>query len=161
MRCLYLITILLAGSCLGSRQAAAQTPLLPVKNNELVLDRPITFKAGSADLTEDGIEVLNDVKEYLKAKDYVSLMRVEGHVERTQVDQPLSEKRALAVCQWLTNQGIDCKRLLPVGFGRNKPLSKDGGGNTRITFAIASIKGRPIGGLPVDGGGKVAGNACK
>src|ERR1044072_3038170 len=114
MRYIYLLPFLVG--CVWSSPVAAQAILPPVKNNELLLDRPVTFKAGSADLTEDGVEVLNDVKEYLKAKEYVSLMRVEGHVERTASDQSLSEKRAISVCQWLTNQGIDCKRLLPVGF---------------------------------------------
>ena len=33
--------------------------------------------------------------------------------------------------------------------------------NRRTSFVNASLKGKPIGGMPVDGGGKVSGDPCK
>jgi OOP family OmpA-OmpF porin len=62
--------------------------------------------------------------------------------------------------------GVDCKRLLPVGFGSGKPLSDNPtpegkAQNRRVTFINAALEGKPIGGMPVDGGGTAAGNPCK
>ena len=144
----------------------AQSP--KIENNQLVLDNPITFKAGKADLTDEGKEALKPVKEFLQAKDYITLLRVEGHTDNTGKEadlQKLSEQRALSVCRWLTANGIDCKRLLPVGFGSSKPLADNNtpegkASNRRMTFAFAALRGNLIGGMPADGGGKVAGDAC-
>ncbi|MBP6608828.1 MAG: carboxypeptidase regulatory-like domain-containing protein, partial [Deltaproteobacteria bacterium] len=32
--------------------------------------------------------------------------------------------------------------------------------NRRVAFVNAALRGRPIGGMPIDGGGKVAGDLC-
>ena len=63
-------------------------------------------------------------------------------------------------------KGIDCKRLIPVGFGETKPVAPNDtpdnkAQNRRTAFVNAALKGKPIGGMPVDGGGKVAGDPCK
>lgn len=144
----------------------AQLPKL--ENNQLVLDNPITFKTGSADLTEEGKEALKPVKEFLLAKDYISLMRVEGHTDNAGKEtdlQKLTEQRALSVCRWLTANGIDCKRLIPVGFGLTKPIADNNtpegkAANRRMTFTVAALNGKMVGGMPADAGGKVAGDPC-
>ena len=144
----------------------AQPP--KVENNQLVLDNPVTFKTGKADLTDEGKEALKPVREYLLAKDYITLLRVEGHTDNAgkAADlQTLSEQRALSVCRWLTANGIDCKRLIPVGFGATKPIADNNtpegkASNRRMTFAFAALRGNLIGGMPADGGGKVAGDPC-
>jgi hypothetical protein len=53
-----------------------------------------------------------------------------------QANQRLSEVRALAVAQWRAE-------------------------NRRIGFAVAGLRGAAVGGLPLDGGGRVAGDACR
>jgi len=144
----------------------AQLPRL--ENNQLLLDNPVTFKTGSAELTDVGKEALKPVKEFLLAKEYISVMRVEGHADNSgkATDlQQLTEQRALSVCRWLTANGIDCKRLIPVGFGNTKPIGDNNtpegkAANRRMTFAVASLNGKMIGGMPADGGGKVAGDPC-
>ena len=74
--------------------------------------------------------------------------------------------RSIAVAKWLVGKGVDCKRLLPVGFGQEKPIAdnKTAEGreqNRRTAFVNAELRKKPIGGMPVDGGGKVAGDPCK
>jgi OOP family OmpA-OmpF porin len=101
------------------------------------------------------------VRGYLAAKDSISLMRIEAHAE----DQATSEQRALAVGRWLVAHGVDCKRLLAVGFGPNKPIADSStpegrAANSRIEFHNAQLRGRAIGGMPADGGGLVAGDLC-
>lgn len=149
-----------------SAGSIAQLPKM--ENGKLVLDNPVTFKAGSAELTDEGKEALKPVKEFMIAKDYISTLRVEGHTDsdgNAEKYQTLTEQRALAVCKWLAADGVDCKRLLPVGFGATKPVaandSPEGKAqNRRVEFVMAGLRGKAIGGMPLDGGGKVAGDPC-
>jgi OOP family OmpA-OmpF porin len=145
--------------------AFTQAQLPKIENNQLVLDKPVSFKTASNELTDEGKAALQQVKDFLVAKEYVSLLRVEAHSDNEN-DQKLTEQRALAACRWLTDNGIDCKRVIPVGFGNTKPIESNDtpegkANNRRIVFAIAGLRGKMIGGLPADGGGVVAGDACK
>ena len=127
---------------------------------------------GSDVLKPEREEVLHVVKDYLEAKPKITLLRIEGHTDNDGVqaaNQTLSEKRAMAVARWLTAAGEKCDRLLPVGFGQMKPIAgtvdkqtaDEKTLNRRVAFVNAALEGRPIGGMPVDGGGKVAGDPCK
>ncbi len=133
-----------------------------IKNNEVWAESGgVSFKPNSAEILPSSTRTLKTIKKFLDDKSYISTLRVEGHVSCGDKAQALSEARALAVCQWLVKAGVDCKRLMPVGFGCNKPITDmHNEMNTRITFANAALKGHAIGGMPLDGGGKVAGDAC-
>jgi OOP family OmpA-OmpF porin len=139
-----------------------------IENNRLVLEKQVTFKTGTAELTDEGKEALVAVKDFLKQKDYISTMRVEGHTDNggnETTNQTLTEQRALAVCKWLAAYEIDCKRLLAVGFGSSKPVADNStpmgkAENRRMEFVMAALRGKAIGGMPLDGGGKVAGDVC-
>ena len=144
----------------------AQLP--KIENGKLVLEKQVTFKTGSAELTDEGKDALIPVKEFLIQKDYITALRIEGHLDNSlteSVNQTLTEKRALSVCKWLIENGIDCKRLIAVGFGSTKPIASnddpmDKAQNRRMEFIPAAIKGKAIGGMPLDGGGAVAGDPC-
>jgi OOP family OmpA-OmpF porin len=146
-----------------------QAQLPKIENNQLVLDNPVTFKTGTNELTEEGKTALQQVKDFLVAKEYISLLRVEGHSDNSgnETDnQKRTEQRAMVICRWLVANGIDCKRVIPVGFGSGKPIESNdtpGGkaSNRRIVFVLASLRGKMIGGMPADGGGVVAGDPCK
>jgi OOP family OmpA-OmpF porin len=144
----------------------AQLP--KIENNQLVLEGTISFKTGTNELTDEAKTRLQQVKEFLVAKDYVTTLRVEGHSDNTgnaHESQSGSEQRALAVCRWLISSGIDCKRLVAVGFGGTKPIESNAtpegrARNNRIGFVIAALRGKLIGGTPADGGGVIAGDPC-
>jgi OOP family OmpA-OmpF porin len=138
-----------------------------IENGGLVLDSPILFDAGTDKLKPESDVSLNLIKQYLTDKSYITLMRIEGHVSGMDeaANASLAKKRAMAVCKWLIAHGIDCKRLIAVGFGSTKPVADNNtlegkAKNTRIEAKNAALKGRAIGGMPVDGGGEVAGDAC-
>lgn len=136
-----------------------------MNGNELVFDQAITFKDGGAELTNEDVQVLTSLKDFLNEKKYVSSLRIEGHVAANKNNaQNLSEQRANTIAKWLTQQGIDCKRLISVGFGSTKPIvaneSKTIQKNTRICFVIAALRDKLIGGMPADGGGQIAGDPC-
>jgi len=125
--------------------------------NRLVLPGPLGFQAGGDQLAPESDPALEHALGYLTDKDYITTMRVEGHAD----DQALSEARAVAVARWLVGRGVDCKRLIAVGFGPNKPIADAGtpegrAENTRVELHNAALRGTPIGGAPQDGGGQVA-----
>lgn len=141
-------------------EAPAAAPVsYRLDGNRLELPGPIVFSGDALDPASD--PALEHARSYLAAKDYITVMRIEGHA----VDQAASERRALAVGRWLVAHGVDCKRLLAVGFGPNKPIASDStpegrAQNTRIELHNAELRGRAIGGMPLDGGGRVAGDLC-
>lgn len=154
---------------LVSSVAAADAPKFELDGNALKVPFPIAFETGKATLKPESAEALTYVAAYLEAKSYVSTLRVEAHTDAQGNDaynQTLTEKRALAVTKALVAKGVDCKRLLPVGFGESKPVADNQtpegrAANRRTTFANAALRGKAIGGLPLDGGGKIAGDPCK
>lgn len=159
-RCLLTLALLLSVPVL----AEDAKPSFKLEGHELVLPSPITFKPGSDTLTEESTAALNHVRAYLEAKSYISQLRIEGHAEDA-ASQALTQKRALAVARWLVAKGVECKRLVPVGFGNTKPVADNSTAegkaqNRRITFVNAGLRDRAIGGMPMDGGSKSAGDAC-
>jgi OOP family OmpA-OmpF porin len=161
-RCLLPLALLLSFPAL----AEDAKPSFKLEGHELVLPSPIAFKSGTDTLTEESTPALEHVRAYLEAKSYISALRIEGHLDTDGADsQSLTEKRALAVARWLVEKGVDCKRLVPVGFGNTRPVADNAtpegkARNRRVTFFNAGLRGRPIGGLPIDGGGKLAGDPC-
>lgn len=156
-------TVLLVSLAFAGTAGAGVT----IENGRLKTDAQPGFVTGTDELTPESGAVLEEIKDFLAAKSYLSLVRIEGHLAAGGVEsleQALSEARAMAIARWLVSNGIDCERLLPVGFGVTKPVVANDGPeralNTRIEFAPAALRGRLIGGMPADGGGKVAGDVC-
>lgn len=155
-----------------SQEPAGSAPAVPsfdIENNRLALPAPVPFETGGAGLAPGPQPALAHVAAFLAAKSYVSLLRIEAHLDAdapADQAQALTEARAMAAVRWLIAQGVDCKRLLPVGFGASKPVASNGtpegkAQNRRVEAHVAELRGRAIGGMPVDGGGRVVGDPCK
>ncbi len=135
----------------------------------LVLPAPIAFETdGTAPVAESEAS-LHFVVDYLEAKPDITLMRVEVHTDNDGANNDeLSEKRAMAVARWLVSHGVKCQRIAPVGFGATKPIAgsmthqtpEEKAQNRRVLFVNAALRGRSIGGMPIDGGGHIAGDTC-
>lgn len=140
-----------------------------LEGNEVKISKQVSFEPGSDKLKPESNAALQIIKQYLTDKPYISQLRVEGHTANdndADYNQNLSERRALAVCKKLVQMGVDCKRLIAVGFGDTKPVADNNtlqgkAENRRVSFINVSIREKVIGGLPVDGGGKIAGELCK
>jgi len=131
--------------------------------NRLKTPKPVTFVGATDKIAPASEDALKLVKDYLTEKKYISTMRIESHVKAGTKDaQALSERRALAIAKWLIKNGVDCKRLIAAGFGSTKPVAapETSAENERIEFQNAALANRAIGGLPLDGGGKSAGDVC-
>jgi len=132
-----------------------------LEGNEVKVSKPVLFKPESN-------EALEIIRQYLAGKSYISLLRIESHTDKSgdaDYDQNLSQKRAMAVCSRLVKLGVDCKRLVAVGFGDTKPVADNAtmagrAKNQRISFVNAALNGKSIGGLPADGGGSISGDPC-
>jgi OmpA-OmpF porin, OOP family len=161
--------ILLALALLSAPAAAQSKPVFKLNGNTLEVPGPVLYEVNSAKLKAESAPVLDHVKAYLDEKTYISMLRIEVHADSMgddQANQKMSEQRALATAQALVKLGVDCKRLIPVGFGETKPIADNSTAegraqNRRTEFVNAALRGRPIGGMPVDGGGMVAGDPCK
>ena len=159
----YLLTILLASSVLSLR---AQD--YGLEGSEVKISKPVLFEIGTDKLKPESTEALQIIKQYLDDKSYISLLRVECHTDNSGnagTNQKLTEKRALAVCKKLIELGVDCKRLVAVGFGDTKPVANNStpegkAENRRVSFVNVALRGHLIGGMPADGGGQVAGDVC-
>lgn len=95
----------------------------------LILNMPgnITFATSSADIHSDFYPVLHSVslvlKEFTK-----TVVEVAGHTDSTgdlAYNQSLSERRAASVAQYLRTQGVSDLRILPRGFGPNRPVASN------------------------------------
>jgi OOP family OmpA-OmpF porin len=138
----------------------------PITDGRLELPAPVTFETGSATISKESAPVVEYISAFLAEKAAITLLRIEGHVDGASEPQELSERRALALVRALVARGVDCRRLLAVGFGPTKPVAprdtpEGRSRNTRVEVAPAQLRGRAIGGMPVDGGGRVAGDPCK
>lgn len=153
----------------GAQVADAAPKPYKLEGHEVKVDGSINFAVGSDKLLPESEKSLDAIKTYLDDKKYITMLRIEAHTDAggdAEANQMLSEKRALAVARRLVEKGVDCKRLVAVGFGGTKPVSPDDSPenkakNRRVTFTNAALGGRLIGGMPADGGGKSAGDACE
>ena len=136
-----------------------------IENSTILLDGAFAFKAGTAELTAESNVTATQLAAFLREKTTFTRVRIEGHVAPGSgaAAQKLSEARALAVAAKLVAVGVECARLLPVGFGGTKPAVAPAAApaNTRIEIKIAALRGRAIGGMPEDGSGAVAGDPCR
>ncbi len=154
--------LLPAGALFAAFAPAALLAQVTLDGNRLTVPTPVTFKTGQITPTKESDAAISAVAGWLKEKAFITTLRVEGHATGTPKAQELSEARAMAVARALVAKGVDCKRLLVVGFGNNKPVAAPftNPANNRIEFVNAAMRGRLIGGMPADGGGRVAGDAC-
>lgn len=133
--------------CLVALNASAQAPLESATADELVdrltpkpmtrslrnlkpeprsIDLVINFEFDSAKLKADSKEVLDNLAQAMnnpRLKDVK--FRVEGHTDAkgtAQYNQQLSERRAVAVTDYMVSAGVDKLRLSPIGKGHAELL---------------------------------------
>lgn len=99
-------------------------------NRELVkatLTTPVQFEFDRAEITEEGIRLLDQKVEALQKNPSVRI-RVEGNADDYGSDEynmVLSQRRAAIVNRYFTERGIDASRIQIVSWGEEKPLCTD------------------------------------
>lgn len=113
-----------------------------VKAQVLVL-RDINFEFDSSTLTADARSILNGIVAGLRGQPTMEV-RIEGHTDSTGSEAynlELSRKRAQAVRTYLTEQGIEGRRLQSEGHGESRPeasnATREGRAqNRRVEFHV-------------------------
>jgi len=103
----------------------------------------IYFASGSAQLTPDSAYVLATITDIVKRCPGLRIL-ISGHTDDVgseAMNQGLSERRARAVVDYLTGQGIEPGRLFATGYGELRPMVPNDsdfnrGRNRRIEFSL-------------------------
>ncbi|WP_230968947.1 OmpA family protein [Nitrogeniibacter aestuarii] len=122
---------------IASRVATALNPTYVVDNELVVVeqaqevidatlaDRIIEFQSGSAQLTDSGIAVLDEMAQAIARFDGAEI-QVVGHTDDSgsrMANIALSLSRANAVRDYLMSKGIDGGRIMALGAGPDKPIT--------------------------------------
>jgi outer membrane protein OmpA-like peptidoglycan-associated protein len=104
----------------------------------------INFKFGTAEISgADPIPVLEEVVRIMKEHPEIRV-EIQGHTDNIGSDQAnmtLSERRSMAVKEYLVKRGIDAGRLDTRGFGESRPIDSNDtdlgrARNRRIEFVV-------------------------
>ena len=117
-------------------------------NINLILPGNITFQTGKSIIAGNFYPVLNDVALVLNKYEKTTL-QVVGHTDSVGSDsqnQLLSEQRAAAVKNYLTQVNVDNRRVTTYGLGESQPVASnetsDGRQrNRRVELTIVPLKG--------------------
>lgn len=85
----------------------------------------VQFEIGSANLTTEARNILQEVVEAMKANPNVKV-EIQGHTDNTggaAMNKKLSEDRAASVKTYMVNNGIAADRMTTSGFGYDKPIA--------------------------------------
>jgi outer membrane protein OmpA-like peptidoglycan-associated protein len=99
----------------------------------------VFFDTGKASLRSESYAALNDLFDALKMKPEM-IVEIAGHTDNVgskSANQQLSEQRAVSVKKYLTQKGIDSKRIIAKGYGDTEAVadndSNDGRQQNRRT----------------------------
>lgn len=129
------------------RASMAQSEAVNIQRTQDVLTA--TFKSGvlfdfdSSVLKPGAYGEMNRVANILNKYPQTTI-RVEGHTDSKgseAYNQTLSEKRALAVKNALTQRNVDPARIQTVGYGESQPISSNDAMNRRVNIVIIPIEG--------------------
>lgn len=121
----------------------------------------LVFETNKATLRPQSEAELKKMLAFIQSHPEITRFRVEGHTDNRSSEehnQNLSAKRALTVCDWLVDQGVDHARLIAVGFGESRPIAPNElvegrDDNRRVELHVAEVRGRPfLGKDPYNGG---------
>lgn len=110
----------------------------------------LTFKTGSATITDSSFKFLDGIAEYMKANPSYSLAIV-GHTDNTgseEYNQKLSEDRAEAVKSYLIKKGIGEISITASGKGESEPIETNDTPegrekNRRVVFSVTKLEQVP------------------
>lgn len=131
------------------RQKLAGTGVSVTRQGDnIVLNMPgnITFRTGSADLNASFFNVLDGVGMVVEEYDK-TLIVVEGHTDSVGADdmnQGLSERRAMSVGQYLISKGVNGQRVLTAGFGESRPIASNDTDAGRAQNRRVEVRLEPI-----------------
>lgn len=95
---------------------------------EIVILQQVQFETGSDHIAAASFPLLGQVAEAIQQNPDIVRVSVDGHTDdvgNEKANLSLSQRRAVAVVRWLTEHGVDARRLESRGFGPRRPLVKE------------------------------------
>lgn len=127
-RPMLLIVVLLASACATTNTGTQQDDVSMSQSSRGVViqssDR-ILFETGKAEIKSEAKPFLDQVANILTTKSSSSVV-IEGHTDNVgsaEMNQALSELRALTVMEELVNRGVPMVRTKASGFGMTRPIA--------------------------------------
>jgi outer membrane protein OmpA-like peptidoglycan-associated protein len=115
-----------------------------VEGTQIVILQQVSFATGKADIKEDSFALLGEVAAVMAQHPEIARVAVDGHTDDVGAQGAnliLSQRRALSVVKWLTDHGVDARRLEARGFGPRRPIADNKtpegrAKNRRVEFQI-------------------------
>jgi outer membrane protein OmpA-like peptidoglycan-associated protein len=120
-------------------------PLVEVESEKLSLKDAINFETAKDTILPKSDRILDSIAQILKSQaDQIPRVRVEGHTDNVgsaSYNKDLSQRRAQSVVNALVKRGIAVEKMLPVGYGFDRPVAKNDTAkgralNRRVEFTI-------------------------
>lgn len=119
-------------------------PLVEIEAQRLSLKDAIHFDTDRDTIQAGSFPVLDQVARVLGEHPELGRLRVEGHTDDVgpaAYNKELSARRAAAVARYLVGKGIAAGRLVPAGFGYERPIASNATAlgrarNRRVEFTI-------------------------
>jgi OmpA-OmpF porin, OOP family len=121
-----------------------EEPVVEIETERLSLKDAINFDTGEDTIRPESSGVLDAIAAILKTHRELARIRVEGHTDNVgsaAYNKDLSQRRAQAVVNALGARGISSARLVPAGFGFERPIAPNTSPlgrakNRRVEFTI-------------------------
>jgi outer membrane protein OmpA-like peptidoglycan-associated protein len=115
-----------------------------IQGTQIIILQQVNFETARDEIKADSFGLLGQVAAVLAQHPEIARLAVDGHTDSRGAEKAntnLSQRRALAVVRWLTDHGIDARRLEARGFGPRRPIAdntSDAGRakNRRVEFLI-------------------------
>jgi OmpA-OmpF porin, OOP family len=115
-----------------------------VEGGQILILEQVNFDTGRDTIRPESFKILAAVAAVIEEHPDIARVAVDGHTDNRGGDKPnknLSERRALSVVRWLTEHGVDARRLEARGFGQRRPVAANvttqgRAQNRRVEFLI-------------------------
>ncbi|NLB64033.1 MAG: OmpA family protein [Fibrobacter sp.] len=100
---------------------------LMIEKEAVVIMHGVNFATGSADLTTESFEKLDEVAATLKNSPGV-VLEISGHTDdrgSSAINDRLSRERAESVVRYMVSQGVPQEQLSSVGYGSSRPVASN------------------------------------
>tara|TARA_R110000824_G_scaffold390760_3_gene587571 strand:- start:51920 stop:52927 length:1008 start_codon:yes stop_codon:yes gene_type:complete len=136
------------------REILGNRPDIEIVGDRFVIQSEILFDSGSADLNPSGINQLRKITDAVREiaaqipDDLNWVIRIDGHTDANPINTAqfpsnwyLSSARAIAVVNFMVEEGVAPNHLVAAGFGEFQPLAKGSSAdalkrNRRIEFKL-------------------------
>jgi outer membrane protein OmpA-like peptidoglycan-associated protein len=102
-----------------------ETALVQVTATEITIDKQIQFPVDQANILPESDALMREIADTLIKNPRIKRVEVQGHTDSSgtaEYNLVLSQQRAASVCNWLTAHGVSGDRLVPHGYGEERPL---------------------------------------